>query len=107
MQALGNDGDAADRVLVTLRLLNELQNRFYPGVMKGVTAWIAARSRPLVERWKNRERRTTVDEQLATLAALGHLQPILTLLQDQAGHAADLEGLRAARASTGMTWMPS
>ncbi len=42
VQALGNDGDPADRVLVTLRLLTELQNRFHPAVMKGVTAWIAA-----------------------------------------------------------------
>lgn len=99
VQALGNDGDAADRLLITLRLLTELQNRFYPAVMNGVTAWIAARCQPLVERWKNRERRAAVDEQLKTLAALGFLQPILTLLQDQAGHAADLEGLQAARAS--------
>ena len=61
VQALGNDGDTADRVLVTLKLLTELQNRFHPAVMKGVTAWIAARSQPLVERWKNRERRAAVD----------------------------------------------
>ena len=101
VQALGNDGDASDRVLITLKLLAELQNRFHPVVMKGITAWIAARCQPLVERWKNRERRVAVDEQLTALAALGFLQPILTLLQDQAGHAADLEGLRAARASVG------
>lgn len=101
VQALGNDGDAADRVLVTLKLLTELQNRFHPVVMKGVTAWIAARAQPLVERWKNRERRAAVEEQLTGLAALGFLQPILSLLQDQAGHAADLEGLRAARVSMG------
>jgi hypothetical protein len=98
VQALGNDGDPGDRVLVTLKLLTELQNRFYPAAMKGVTAWIAARCQPLVERWKNRERRTAVEEQLTTLAVLGFLQPILTILQDQAGHAADLEGLRTARA---------
>ncbi len=99
VQALGNDMDATDRILVTLRLLTELQNRFHPVAMKGVAAWIAARSQPLVERWKNRERRTSVDEQLTTLAALGFLQPILTLLQDQAGHAADLKGSVAARAN--------
>jgi len=99
VQALGNAGDPADGVLVILKLLTELQNRFHPAVMKGVTAWIAARCPPLVERWKNRERRAAVEEQLKTLAALGFLQPILILLQDQAEHAADLEGLQAARAS--------
>jgi eukaryotic-like serine/threonine-protein kinase len=99
VQALGHEGEAPDRVLATLKLLTELQNRFHPAVMKGVTAWIAARSQSLVERWKNRERRAAVDAQLTALAALGFLQPILFLLQDQAGHAADLEGLRSARAS--------
>jgi hypothetical protein len=101
VQALGNDGDPADRVLVTLKLLSELQNRFHQAAMQGVTAWIAARSQPLVERWKNRERRAAVDEQLTSLAALGFLQPMLTMLQDQAGHTADLEGLRTARTSLG------
>ncbi|HEX3990400.1 MAG TPA: hypothetical protein VHX39_04425 [Acetobacteraceae bacterium] len=101
VQALGHDGDPADRVLVTLKLLTEIQNRFHPVTMKGITGWIAARCHPLVERWKNRERREAVNEQLTGLAALGFLQPILTLLQDQAGHAEDLDGLRAARATVG------
>ena len=96
VQALGNDAEPADRVFITLKLLTELQNRFHPGAMKGVSAWIAARCQPLVQRWQNRERREAVDEQLTAQAALGFLQPILTLLQDQAGHAADLEGLRTA-----------
>jgi hypothetical protein len=99
VQALGNDGDTADHGLVTLKLLTELQNRFHPTVMKGLSGWIAARCQPLAERWKNRERRATVEAQLTALAGQGFLQPILTLLQDQAGHVADLEGLRAAHAS--------
>jgi eukaryotic-like serine/threonine-protein kinase len=99
VQALGNDGDTADRVLTTLKLFTEMQRRFHPVMMKGITAWIAARCPPLVERWKNRERRTDVSGQLASLAGLGFLQPILTLLQDQAAHAEDVDGLRAARVS--------
>jgi hypothetical protein len=81
-----------------LRLLNELQTRHHPGAMKGLTSWVAARARPLVENWNNRERRTEVEEQLKALAALGFLAPILALLADKPGHAADAEGLLAASA---------
>lgn len=98
VQAFASEGDGTDRPLAALRLLSELQQRYHPAPMKGLTAWIAARAQPLVERWKNRERRVAVDEQLKALAALGFLRPILTLLRDQAGQAADTEGLRVARA---------
>jgi len=98
IQALGAEGDATDRALNALRLLCEMQNRFYQVPMKGLSAWVAARARPLVDRWNNRERRVAVDAQLKVLAGLGNLRPILALLQDQAGHAADSEGLRAAHA---------
>ena len=46
--------------------------------------------------WKNRERRKEIEEELKTRVALGVLQPILTLLEDPPGHAADLEGHRQA-----------
>lgn len=98
VQGLATQGNGTDRALAALRLLTELQNRYHPGPMTGIAAWVAARARPMVERWQNRDRRQEVDEQLKTLAALGFLRPILELLQDQAGHAADSEGLRIARA---------
>ncbi len=41
VQALGHEGDPGDRVLVTLKLLTEIQNRFHPVTMKGITGWIA------------------------------------------------------------------
>ncbi len=97
VQALATEGDPADRTLVTLRLLSELQAHYHPVPMPGLTAWIAARTRPLVERWKNRDRRTAVEEQLKILIAAGILKPILALLRDQAAHAEDSEGLRMAR----------
>ena len=97
VQALATEGDGVVRMLATLRLLAEIQNRYFPAPMQGLTAWVAARTQPLIERWKNRERRAAVEEQLKTLVALGFLRPIYALLQDQAGHAADAEGLRAAR----------
>lgn len=98
VQGLATEGDGTERNLAALRLLSELQHRYYPAPMKAVAAWVAARAQPLVERWKNRERRVEVEEQLKSLTALGYLRPILGLLQDQAGHAADSEGLRAAHA---------
>jgi hypothetical protein len=98
VQALAIAADDTDRTFVSLRLLSELQIRYWPAPMVGLTAWIAARAEPLVERWQNRERRVAVGAQLKVLTASGLLRPILALLQDQAGHAVDTEGLRVARA---------
>jgi hypothetical protein len=95
---LTTDGDAAARALTALQLLSELQARFHPLPLTGLTTWVAARAKPLVERWQNRERRAAVDAQLKTLVEAGMLRPILTLLEDQPGHAMDSEGLRAALA---------
>jgi hypothetical protein len=101
VKALETHAEPADRALTVLRLLSEMQVRYYPAPMPGLTSWIAARAQPLVERWKNRERREAIDSQLKALIAAGFLRPILALLQDQAGHAADSEGLRSARAELG------
>jgi hypothetical protein len=97
VQALANMGDDTSRALNTLRLLAELQNRYHPAPLTGLTSWLVARAAPLVERWKNRERRTAVEEQLKSLGAAGFLRPILMLLEDHDAHAADSDGLRRAR----------
>jgi hypothetical protein len=96
VKALTGEGDSPDRALGALRLLSELQNHYHPMALKGLTAWVTARAPPLVERWRNLERRAAVREQLKTLADQGFLAPIRALLEDQAGHAADTEGLQAA-----------
>jgi hypothetical protein len=101
VKALGETADATDRAYNTLRLLSEMQIRFHPAPLRGLSAWVAARAQPLVERWKNRERRTAVEEQLKTLAAQGLLRPMLVLLADRDAHAADSEGMRAALARLG------
>ncbi len=99
VQALANIGDDTSRVLHTLRLLAELQHRYHPAPLTGLSSWLVARAHPLVERWKNRERRTVVEEQLKSLAASGFLRPILGLLEDHDAHAADSDGLSMARAN--------
>jgi eukaryotic-like serine/threonine-protein kinase len=100
VKALANTDmrEPTGRAAATLRLLSALQQRFHPMPLKGLASWVAVRVRPLVERWSNRERRAVVEEKLKTLAALGFLQPILTLLEDPPGHAIDSEGLRDAQA---------
>jgi len=98
VKALASEADPLNRALGALRLLAELQSRYHPTALKGLTAWVVARAPPLVARWKNRERRNEVEEKLKTLAALGFLPPIRDLLEDRAGHEADSEGLHAALA---------
>jgi eukaryotic-like serine/threonine-protein kinase len=96
VQALAIESDEPGHALTVLRLLAELQNRYHPGILTGLTAWVAARAKPLVECWQNRERRSAVEQQLKTLAEAGFLQPIRMLLEDRPGHAADSDGLAAA-----------
>jgi hypothetical protein len=98
VKALASEADPLDRALGALRLLAELQSRYHANALKGLTAWVVARSPSLVARWQNRERRNEVEEKLKTLAALGFLPPIRDLLEDHAGHEADSEGLHAALA---------
>jgi len=98
VQALATEADPAARAMTMLRLLSELQKRYHPVAMKALAAWVAARVQPLVERWKNRDRRAMVEERLKTLTASGFIGPMLALLRDEAAHEEDSEGLRAARA---------
>lgn len=96
VKSLSGNVDSVDRARAALRLLAGLQNRYHTAPLKGLTAWIVARSPPLIARWKNRERRAEVEEKLQALAAQGFLTPIQDLLEDHAGHEADSEGLQAA-----------
>ena len=96
VKALAIGTDNSELAFAQLRLLCEMQKRYFPAALKGLTAWIAARAQPLVERWNNRERRASVAEKLKTLTARGFLEPILQLLEDPPGHESDTEGLRIA-----------
>ena len=49
--------DDPEEKLEALRLLSEMQSRYHPAPLPGLTGWIAARAEPLVVRWHNRERR--------------------------------------------------
>ena len=98
VKGLANDGNGAQRGMAVLRLLAEIQNRYHPPPLTGLASWVAARVQPQVDRWHNRERRAAVEQRVRALAEAGMLSPMLSLLEDAAGHAIDLEGLNAARA---------
>ncbi len=97
VKTLTGDGQPGDRVMSFLQLLSALQDRYHPKPLRGLTAWIAARAAPLSARWHNKDRRAGVEAKLKALADAGHLSPILALLRDEAGQAADADGLQTAR----------
>ncbi|HUB14283.1 MAG TPA: serine/threonine-protein kinase [Acetobacteraceae bacterium] len=84
--------------LSELRLLTQLQVRYYPRPLPALAAWIAGAAGPIVALWCNRPRRQELTEQLKALAPAGQLLPILALLEDPAGRSADAAGARAAAA---------
>jgi eukaryotic-like serine/threonine-protein kinase len=98
VKALAFTGDAAVEMVTTIHLLAVLQSRYHPLPLPGLTAWVAARAQPLIERWRNRARRKETEERLKALVPAGFLTPILEVLDDAAGQTEDAEGLHAARA---------
>ncbi len=96
VKALAGPSDAAGSAMNALRLFAELQSRFHPAPLPQLAAWIAARAEPLVELWKNRERRAAVEEQLKAQAGAGWISGMAPLLDNAPGLAADRDGLRAA-----------
>jgi hypothetical protein len=93
-----NASQEEGRLIAQLRLVSELQQRFDPRPLPALAAWFASRAAPLVARWRSRTRRTAVAEQLTALAAAGQLIPMLVLIEDPNGHAADLEAAEQASA---------
>ena len=101
VNALATQTGPAAVALTAMRLLNEFQKRFHPSPLPGITAWIAARAAPLVDRWHNRERRAAVAASLVALAEAGQIAPMVSLLGTEDGKAADDAGLRAAMTERG------
>jgi hypothetical protein len=93
-----NVTDPDSRLVAQLRLLSELQQRFDTRPLPGLAGWFAAQATPLMSRWKNRSKRAVVAERLVSLAAGGELAPMLSLIEDPAGHAADSDAADRAAA---------
>lgn len=79
-----------------LRLLAQLQSRLHRQPLPALAAWLAQQTAPLIRQWHNRGKRTELEERLKELAQAGMLAPMLTLVEDPAGHAADVQAAQAA-----------
>ena len=75
--------------LAQLRQLAQLQSRVQALNLPGLGEWIFSRSAPILETWRNRERRTAIAERLRAVAATGQLTSMLALLEDPASRNAD------------------
>ncbi len=91
--------DSEGACLAQIRVLAQLQSRLHPHPLPALAAWLAARASPAMATWRNRERRTAIEQQLGPLAAAGHLGPIIVLLDDPNARSADAQEARGAAAA--------
>jgi len=91
--------DSEGACLAQIRVLAQLQSRLHPHPLPALAAWLAARASPVMATWRNRERRTAIEQQLGPLAAAGHLAPIILLLDDPNARSADAQEARGAAAA--------
>lgn len=82
-----NDADAYR--LGEIKLLRDLQSRYYSHAMPGLGKWVAARLRPELEQWRNKPKREAIAAKLETLAQAGFLPQILDLVLDPEGRKSD------------------
>ena len=89
-------GSAEAACLAQLRLLAQLQARVHPRPLPALAAWFGTRAEPVLATWRNRTRRTGVEERLQALMQTGYLSPMLLALEDPAGRSADAQEAREA-----------
>jgi hypothetical protein len=96
----GNDPGAA--TLATLRLLAGLQTRFaserrFPRL----AGWIARGAAPMIDTWRNRDRRIRIAAALSAVTTEGWLPSMAALLDDAPARADDARHAAAAEAAIG------
>jgi hypothetical protein len=85
--------------LAQIRVLAQLQSRLYPNPLPALAVWLAARASPVMATWRNRDRRTAIEQRLQPLAAAGYLSPIIQLLDDPNARSADAQEAQQAVAA--------
>lgn len=90
-------GDGPGAALARLDLLARLQAR-QPMPVPALAGLFAAAAEELLADWRNTERRANLAARLASLAEAGDLAPMMALLRDPAGLAADRAEAEAALA---------
>ena len=96
LSALGSPDDNA--TLALLHVLAEAQVRFAPRPLPRLAAWAAERAAPLAAAWRNRTRREAISARITEVAAAGLIAPLLALIDDPQGRAADMTEARQAEA---------
>jgi hypothetical protein len=95
--AITHGKDARVAIMAMLRLFSEMQARFAPDVrLPRLAAWLAREAAPLVESWRNPERRARLAKTLATVSEHGSLPSLLALLDNDDARAADERAAAAA-----------
>jgi hypothetical protein len=97
-ELMANPGSVA-AFLAQLRTLAQLQSRTGPRPLPALAGWLATRAGPVMATWRNRERRTAIEQRLQPLAAAGYLAPMLQLLDDPGARSADAREAQEAAAA--------
>jgi len=84
--------------LAQLRLLADLQARFYQRPLPGLAGWLAEQASPALQAWRNRDRRTAIADRMQALTRAGALASMLALIEDPAGRTADAREAQIAAA---------
>lgn len=93
---LVGNGDENGVALARLRLLAQLQLRYYQKPLPALCAWVGSHCQPLIDSWQNRPRRAALETKLKDLTAAGFLPPIVGLFEDAAARAEDALGAQQA-----------
>jgi len=96
MDIPASDQPGGNLALVALRLFATLQQHYHAAPLPGLAAWIAENPDGLLSGLTSRPRRSAAAQRLAALAKVGHLAPMLTLVQDPIARAADISEFKAA-----------
>ncbi|OJW26385.1 MAG: hypothetical protein BGO51_13705 [Rhodospirillales bacterium 69-11] len=96
---LVGNADENGVALARLRLLAQLQLRYYQRPLPALCGWVAAHCQPLVDSWQNRPRRAALEHRLKEVTAAGFLPPIVGLFEDAAARAEDAIGAQQAAAA--------
>jgi eukaryotic-like serine/threonine-protein kinase len=91
--------ETAGMALAALRVFARLQGLVRLGPLPGLARWLGEQAAPTLGVWKERSRRSALQERLAGLAEQGELAAMLAAIDDPQGRALDALGVRQAEAT--------
>jgi eukaryotic-like serine/threonine-protein kinase len=97
-QELATELGGSTDCLAQIRILAQLQSRLGQRPLPALANWLASKAEPVVATWRNRDRRTAIEERLQGLAAAGYLAPMLQVLDDPSARNTDARQAQEAAA---------